>query len=130
MADTETALAVSGKKDNTQLVTWAATVFASLYYVWLAGSFYYSVSVFMNMYISMGVEVPLQTRILISFRWLYPLLHLGAIGVVIAKQYYVRQRWRNLEITFAVTVVMEVLSKAIITALYRPILEFTEKLSK
>jgi hypothetical protein len=128
--DTETVLAVSVKKDNTRLLTWAATIFATLYFAWLASSFYYSTSVFMNMYMSMGVDLPPQTRFLIAFRWFYPLLYLGAIGVVIAKQYSVRERWRNLAITLAVTVVMEAFNSAITTALYRPILEFTEKLGK
>jgi len=130
MPDTGTALAVSGQKDNTRLITWATTVFASLYFAWLGGTLYYATPAFLELYKSIGVELPLQARFLISFRWSYPLLYLSAIGVVIAKQYYVWEKWRNLAVTLALTAMIEFFSNLILNALYRPIFDMGEKLGK
>jgi len=130
MPDTGTALAVSGQKDNARLITWATTVFASLYFAWLGGTLYYATPAFLELYKSIGVELPLQARFLISFRWSYPLLYLSAIGVVIAKQYYVWEKWRNLAVTLALTAMIEFFSNLILNALYRPIFDMGEKLGK
>ncbi|MBZ5508412.1 MAG: hypothetical protein LAO78_23375 [Acidobacteriia bacterium] len=91
--------------------TWTATVLACAYIVWMGASLYLSTPIFINMFNSMGVELPLSTRIVIAaYRFLYPLLFGGALAVVIAKQFYVRQKWVSLSITLGAVVVTVVIS--------------------
>ncbi len=130
MASSGSALVATAKNDSNGLLTWAVSLFASAYLAWLGISLYYSTPIFLKMYASIGAELPLATRLLYSFRWFYPLLFLGAIAVVIAKQFNVREKWRNLAITFGVFAVMEALSNAMVHALYAPLLDLMEKLAK
>ena len=92
---------------------------------------YLSMPIFINMFMSMGVELPLATRILIAtYRLGYPLWFGGATAVVIAKQFYVREKWPNLSITLTAVLVVDLISRGIIWALYRPLFEFMEKVNK
>lgn len=92
---------------------------------------YLSTPKFIDMYSSIGVELPLATRIVIaSYRLGYPLWFGGATAVVIAKQFYVREKWPNLSITLMAVVMVDIISRAIVWALYRPIFDMTERLSK
>jgi hypothetical protein len=83
------------------------------------------------MFSSMGVALPPTTRIVIAgYRWLLPVLFIGATLVVIAKQFLVRDRWINLSITFITALAMDLISSGIVRALYRPLFDLMEKLSK
>ncbi|MFI5104755.1 MAG: hypothetical protein ACHP79_07520, partial [Terriglobales bacterium] len=121
MAGTAGALATSADNRNSGSLTWAVSLFASGYFAWLGISLFRVTPIFLDLYASLSADLPLQTRLLISFRWLYPLLFVGAIAVVIAKQFYVRDKWRNLAITFGFVAIIEALSNAIVGALYAPI---------
>jgi hypothetical protein len=50
--------------------------------------------------------------------------------VVIAKQFYVHEKWPNLSITLAAVLVVDLISRGIIWALYRPLFDMVEKLNK
>ena len=86
---------------------------------------------FINMYSSMGVELPLPTRILIAtYRFGYPLWFGGATALVIAKQFYMREKWPNLCISLVAVVMVDIISQTTVWALYRPLFEMAEKLNK
>jgi type II secretory pathway component PulF len=92
---------------------------------------YVSMPKFIDMYISMGVELPLPTRIVIGFYRLgYPFLFGGATVLLIGKQFSVREKWRNLSITLTTVVVVAILGNWIARALYRPLFDMVEKLNK
>jgi type II secretory pathway component PulF len=111
--------------------TWIATILACAYVIWTGVMLYMSTPKFMDMYISMGVELPLSTKLVIGFyRPGYPLLFGGATVLLIGKQFSVREKWRNLSITLATVVVMAILGNWIVQALYRPIFDLAEKLNK
>jgi type II secretory pathway component PulF len=83
------------------------------------------------MYKSMGVELPALTRfVLVAYRWVYPPIFLGAATLLIAKQFFVREKWASLAITMAVVFAVDFMGSEIVQALYRPLLDLTEKLSK
>ena len=132
MATTETGAPQSGEIDRrSNALTWIATVLACAYIVWIGTSLYLSTPIFINMFNSMGVELRLSTRIVTGFyRLSYPLLFGGALAVVIAKQFFVRQKWASLTITLAAVVVVDVVSSAIVRALYQPVFDFMEKVNK
>ena len=54
----------------------------------------------------------------------------GPAALVLAKQFYVREKWPNLSITLAAVLVVDIISRGIVSALYRPLFDATEKLSK
>jgi hypothetical protein len=111
--------------------TWIATILACAYIVWTGVGLYFSMPAFMNMYVSMGIELPLSTRIVIGFYRLgFPFLFGGAVVLLIGKQFSVREKWPNLSITLATVVVVSIIGSWIVRALYRPIFDLTEKLSK
>jgi hypothetical protein len=68
--------------------------------------------------------------VIATYRFGYPLWFGGATALVITKQFYVRQKWPNLSITLVAVVMVDIISRGIVWALYRPIFDLTEKLNK
>ncbi|HEY2913820.1 MAG TPA: hypothetical protein VGK21_10710 [Candidatus Angelobacter sp.] len=111
--------------------TWSATILASAYILWSGTMLYLSTPKFIDMFSSMGFELPLPTRIVIAtYRFGYPLWFGGATALVIVKQFYMREKWPNLSITLVAVVMVDIISRTIVWALYRPLFDATEKLSK
>jgi hypothetical protein len=112
-------------------LTWTATILACGYFAWAGIALHRLTGIFAQMYASMGVDLPTSTKIVIaSYGAMYPLVFGASIGLVIAKQYWVRDLWLNLCITLSGVVVVELWTKAIMTSLYHPLFALTEKLSK
>ena len=83
------------------------------------------------MYNSMGVELNTPALFVIaSYRWLYPPIFAGAVVLVIAKQFFVRQKWFSLTITIGVAFAVGLIGNQIVMALYRPLFDLMEKLHK
>ena len=116
---------------RASVFTWIATILASAYIVWSGTMLYLSMPQLVNMFSSMGVDLPSPTRIVIAtYRFAYPLLFGGATALVIVKQFYMREKWPNLSITLVAVVMVDIISRVIVWALYRPLFDITEKLSK
>jgi hypothetical protein len=116
---------------EARVFTWIATILACAYILWSGTMLYWSTPRFIDLYSSLGVDLPLATRIVSAvYRFAYPLLFGGATALIIAKQFYVRAKWINLGITLASTLVVDIISRGTIWALYRPIFDLTEKLNK
>jgi hypothetical protein len=131
MATPEPGLQKADQPERGSIFTWIATVLACAYMVWGGTMLYLSTSSLIEMYKSMGVDLPLAVRIVFAvYRFAYPLLFLGATALVIAKQFYVREKWPSLGITLGAVLVVEIMSRGTLWVLYRPIFEFTEKLKK
>ena len=85
----------------------------------------------MNMYSSIGVDLSLSTKIILVFyRVLYPFVFGGAAILVIAKQYFVREKWANISATLGVVLIADFAANLSVRALYRPLWDLTEKLNK
>lgn len=111
--------------------TWTATILACAYIVCTGVMLYLSTPKFIDMYSSMGVELPLPTKIVIAtYRFGYPFWFGGATVLLIGKQFSVREKWRNLSITLATVVVVTIIENWVVRALYRPMLDMVEKLNK
>lgn len=79
--------------------TWTITLLACAYFAFAGISLYYSTGVF-NMFNSMGVELPPATKLVIAtYHFSFPIVFAGAAALVIAKQFFVRQKWMSLSIT-------------------------------
>jgi type II secretory pathway component PulF len=116
---------------EARVFTWIATILACAYILWSGTMLYWSTPRFIDLYSSLGVDLPLATRIVSAvYRFAYPLLFGGATALIITKQFYVRAKWINMGITLASTLVVDIISRATIWALYRPIFDLTEKLNK
>lgn len=112
-------------------LTWTLSSIACAYCLWMGATLLFSTPIFINMYMSMGVSLSLSTRLIISFyRVLYPLLFGGAAALVIAKQYFVHEKWMNLSATLGTVLVANIVSNGITSALYRPMWDLMEKLNK
>ncbi len=131
MATTEPAIHKADPPGRGGIFTWTATILACGYIVWSGTMLYLATPTFIDMYKSMGVELPLPTKIVIAFyRFVYPVLFGGAAALVIAKQFFVRKKWVSLSITLAAALVMDIIIRGIVWALYRPLFDMAEKLSK
>lgn len=113
------------------ILTWTVTILACVYIGWIGASLYYSTPIFINMYSSMGVDLHLSTKILIGFyRLMYPILFGGMAALVITKQFFVRDKWMSVSVTLAAIVAVSLISEGIVRALYRPLFDMAERLSK
>jgi hypothetical protein len=54
----------------------------------------------------------------------------GATALVIAKQFYVREKWPSMSISLMAVFMVNIISRTAVWALYRPLFNLTEKLSK
>jgi len=122
----------NGRTDRSgTAITWLATVLACAYFLWIGWSLYQSISIFANMYASMGVELPFVIRFVIaSYHWLFPVFFVGAAIAMIVKQFFVRDKWINLSITFITALAVDLAGSGIVRVLYRPLFDLMEKLSK
>ena len=83
------------------------------------------------MFKSMGVELsPLPRLVIATYHFSFPIVFGCAAALVITKQFFVRQRWVSLSITLGTAFVIGMISNEITRALYRPLFDLTEKLSK
>ena len=113
------------------IASWVLTFAACIYFGWLAFNLYRTTGVFMNMFASMGVEMPLATRFVIAnYRWSYPIFFGSAAALMLGKQFFVRARWPNLTASLAMIVVMDVVTNELVASLYRPLVDFMEKLNR
>ncbi len=90
MATMEPAFQKSDPPGRGSVFTWVATIIACAYILLSGTMLYLSTPKFMDLYSSMGVELPFATRIVIAtYRFGYPLWFGGATALVIAKQFYI-----------------------------------------
>jgi hypothetical protein len=131
MATPEPAILKADPSGRGSIFTWTATILACAYIVWSGTMLYFSTPIFINMFKSMGVELHGPAWFVMqNYYWSYPILFAGPAALVLAKQFYVREKWISLSITLAAVLVVDIISRAIVSALYRPLFEFTEKLNK
>ena len=131
MATTQPELQKADPPVCGSVFTWTATALACAYLLWSGTMLYLATPEFIDLYKSLNAELPLPTRIVFAvYRFAYPVLFLGATALVIAKQFYVRQKWISLGITLGATLVVEIMSRGTLWVLYRPIFDVTEKLNK
>ena len=131
MATTEPAIHKADAPRDGGIFTWTATVLACAYIFWSGTMLYLATPKFIDMFSSMGVDLPLPTKIVIGFyRFAYPVLFGGAAALVIAKQFFVREKWVSLSITLAAIVMVNIISGGTVWALYQPLFDMMEKLSK
>ena len=121
----------AGNDRSGGVFTWTATILACAYIVWMGTMLYISTPKFMDLYSSLTVELPLSTRIVsATYRFGYPLFFGGTTALLIAKQFYVREKWPSLSITLAAVVMAEIIGNGIVRALYHPLFDMAEKVSK
>jgi hypothetical protein len=131
MAATEPAFHIADPPGRGSVFTWTATILACAYIAWSGTMLYFSTPIFINMFKSMGVELQGPAWFVMqNYYWSYPILFAGPAALVLVKQFYVREKWINLSITLAAVLVVDIISRGIVWALYRPLFEFMEKVNK
>ena len=131
MATPEPGLQKADQPERGSVFTWTATVLACAYIVWSGTALYLATPSFINMFKSMGVELQGPAWFVMkNYYWTYPILFAGPAALVLAKEFYVREKWPNLSITLAAVLVVDIISRVIVSALYRPLFEFMEKVNK
>jgi type II secretory pathway component PulF len=128
---TEPAFLKADPPGRGSVFTWIATILACAYIVWMGTMLYISTPKFMDLYSSLNAELPLATRIVsATYRFGFPLFFGGTTALMIAKQFYVRGKWQSLSITLAALVLAAIIGGGIVRALYRPLFDMAEKVSK
>ena len=118
-------------KERPGSFTWIATLVACVYVIWIGVSLYQTTGIFMNMLASMGMELGSAIKLLMgTYKVFYPALFGGAASLIVVKQFFVRDKWANLSVTLGIAVAIDFVSAGIVRALYSPILDMVEKLSK
>ena len=131
MATTEPGLQKTDQPERGSVFTWIATVLACAYIAWSGTALYLATPSFINMFKSMGVELQGPAWFVMrNYYWAYPILFAGPAAVVLAKQFYVRQKWISISITLAAVVVVDIVSRGIVSELYQPLFEFSEKVNR
>ncbi|HZD96408.1 MAG TPA: hypothetical protein VE133_19260 [Candidatus Sulfotelmatobacter sp.] len=103
---------LSDESRSGAILTWTAAIFACVYFAWACISLYLSTPVFIKMYGSMGVELRLSTKLVIAgYRLFYPCLLGGATALVIAKQFFIWDKWLSVTVTLATVLVFEIRSR-------------------
>jgi type II secretory pathway component PulF len=120
------------KAGRSQMVlTWLLTILACAYIASMGVSLYRSAAVFGTMFASMAVEIPVVTRLVIgNYQWICPLLFGGAVALLIAKQFLIRNKWQNVTATCAATLFVNLAGSVMVQALYRPLFDMLEKISR
>src|ERR1043166_613535 len=110
--------------DSSQnIFTWFVTILACAYVAWIGIALYRSTPVFAAMFASMGVQLPAATSfVLRNYSWYCPVLFGGAVVLLIVKQFFIRDKWKNLALILATVVLIDFAANGIVQALYRPLL--------
>src|SRR5262249_13606795 len=88
-------------------------------------------TVFRDLFASMGVELPVGTRFVISSHgWLYPTLFVGAAAVVVTKEVFMRDKKLSLALTSIIAFGVLFTTDWIVSALYSPLFAMIEKVSR
>jgi hypothetical protein len=131
MAATEPAFHIADPPGRGSVFTWTATIMACAYIAWSGTMLYFSTPIFINMFKSMGVELQGPAWFVMqNYYWSYPILFAGPAALVLAKQFYVREKWISLSITLAAVLVVDIISRGIVWGLYRPLFDMMDKLNK
>ncbi len=131
MATSETALAAPKSSGRPGLVSWLTTVAVLFYIAWSGTTLSYTTGQFAALYSGLNAKLPLATAFLFgNYRWFYPFIFGGAAVFVVAKQFFVRQKWVRLGFTAAVALSVYLVSWEVVIALYAPLYDISEKLSK
>ena len=113
------------------ILTWLLTILAGVYIAWTGVNLYRSAAAFGAMFASMGVQLPAVTGFVVSnYQWFCPALFGGAVALVIAKQFFIRDKWQNLAVTLAASIFVAIIGGAMAQALYRPLFDMIEKLNR
>jgi hypothetical protein len=114
-----------------QIVAWSISLVSCLYFGWTYIQLIRHTKVFSDMFASMGVELPTPTTFLLhSSSWLYPILFVGAGGLVLGKEVFMRDKKASIATTFAVALCVLYAVGWISNALYAPLFSIIEKLNK
>jgi hypothetical protein len=131
MATSETVLAAPKSSGRPGIVSWITTVAVLFYIAWAGTTLFNTTRTFGDMFASMQVQLPLATAFVVgNYRWFYPFIFGGAAVFVVAKQFFVRQKWVRLGFTAAVALSVYLVSWEVVIALYAPLEAISEKLSK
>jgi hypothetical protein len=120
------------QRDSSQdILNWFVTILACAYIAWIGITLFQSTTAFAAMFASMGVQLSAATIFVMhNYFWYCPVLFGGAVALLIAKQFFIRDKWKNLALTFAAVVLIDFVANGIVQALYRPLFEIMEKLNK
>jgi hypothetical protein len=133
MAVTDTA-ALSGAKRNNRggpILTWSVTIVACAYIAWIGITLYRSTGAFRGLFASLNAQLPAVTSFVVNnYQWYYPGLFGGAVALLLAKQFFIRDKWKSLALTFATIALAHFAANGVIQALYRPLFEMAQQVAR
>lgn len=112
-------------------LAWVAALLVSLCCICICVFLLRSTGVFTELFKSIGIELPLATRLLIvTYPWLYPLLFVGAAVLVIAKEFALRDVRRRLAATVIIFAAVVSSAELMQYVLNLPLLDLVQKLNQ
>ena len=109
--------------------SWTSSILVSAVLA-VGGSFaYYITRTFAALFDSMSLNLPWATSIIVlNYRWLYPGMVVGAVLVLIGKQFFVRSEGRRMAVTICVAALVVVFWWSFILALYAQLNHLADQL--
>jgi type II secretory pathway component PulF len=103
---------------------------ACAYFAWLFGMHWRHAATFSALFEGLGAELPLPTRFVIGQRiWLFPVLFLLFAGIVIGKEWLVRNKRFSVMLTFLTTLIGQFIAGLLVEAYYLPLFNLINMLS-
>ncbi|HEV3041154.1 MAG TPA: hypothetical protein VHA33_25535 [Candidatus Angelobacter sp.] len=123
MAENPTA---DGK--GLQVIAWATSVLASGYFIFMYFQTSRVIHTFADLFSGLGVDLPLNTRMVLTSQYLLPLLFICPAVLVVGKELFMRDKKLSLATTFFVALVVVFAMGWIHSALFAPLETIVQKI--
>jgi hypothetical protein len=123
MAENPTA---DGK--GLQVIAWATSVLASGYFIFMYFQTSRVIHTFADLFSGLGVDLPLNTRMVLTSQYLLPLLFICPAVLVVGKELFMRDKKLSLATTFFVALVVVFAMGWIHSALFAPLESIVQKI--
>jgi hypothetical protein len=118
-----------GSVQKGSRLPWYVAIIGCVYYAWFCISLRRAVPIFAQLFVGIGVDLPLPTRLLFStYAWLFPVLFLGAVIVMLVKQIAVLNDSQRRIANWFLLFIGAVFPALVVLALYLPLFVLIHRL--
>jgi hypothetical protein len=111
-------------------IPWLIVVVGCAYFLWLAVGFTRTIPTFTKLYVGLGVELPLPTRILLSSHlWFLPIVFTLAAMLTVAKKLVEFSRRQLRVVNLTLIVIGAIFPALLVWSLYLPLFALIGKLA-
>jgi hypothetical protein len=117
-----------GSAQKGSRIPWYVAVIGCVYYAWLWLSLHVAIPIFAQLFMGLGIDLPLPTRILfLTYAWLFPVLFLGALILTLARHFAVLNDSQRPIANWCLLFIGAIFPALVVLALYWPLFVLTYK---